>query len=118
MALPPALMATTKSPRTATPLDELLDELEEDEEELLELEELELLELEELEELLELLELEELELLLELLLSPPQPANQMLVAISARDKTRLFADDLIILLITHLFIGVSSVITYGAISPK
>ena len=77
-----------------------------------------MLELEELEELLELLELEELELLLELLSPPPQPANQMLVAISARDKTRLFADDLIILLITHLFIDVSSVITCGAISPK
>jgi hypothetical protein len=98
MALPPAFTATTKSPRTELPLelDELLDELDEDE--LLELDELELLELD------ELLELEELELLLELLLSAPQPTNHMLVAISASDKTRLFADDLFMMLITHLFI--------------
>lgn len=50
---------------------------------------MELLELDVLAELEELVELEELELLLELLLSPPQPTNPILVATSARDKTRL-----------------------------
>lgn len=76
-------------------LDELLDELDELEDEL-ELEELERPELDELEELEELEELDELELLLELVFSPPQPTNQILLAISARDKTRLCVVDLFI----------------------
>ena len=92
-------------------LDELLDELDELEDELLELEEVELLELEELFELdalEELEELEELELLLEALLPPPQPTNQILVATSASDKTRLFVVKLFMMLITLLFIDVLS----------
>lgn len=69
-------------------LDELLDELDELEDEL-ELEELERPELDELEELEELEELDELELLLEAVFSPPQPANPILLATSASDKTHL-----------------------------
>lgn len=61
-----------------------------------------MLELEELLELDELLELEELELLLEPVLPPPQPANQMLVATSASDKTRFFVISLFMMLITLL----------------
>lgn len=75
-------------------LDELLDELDELEDELLELDELELLELEVLAELEELVELEELELLLEPVLSPSQPPNQILLATSASDRTRLCVIDL------------------------
>lgn len=41
----------------------------------------------------------ELELLLELELPPPQPTNQILVATSASDKTRLF--------VVNLFMNVS-----------
>lgn len=48
------------------------------------------MELDELDELEELLELEELELLLEPVLPPPQPTNQILLATSASDKSRLF----------------------------
>jgi hypothetical protein len=65
------------------------------------LEELELLELE------VLVELEELELLLELAVSPPQPPNQILLATSASDKTRLFVVELFIS-VNHSIIDVIS----------